>query len=119
MSQYQDNFFWIHRLNRPDDVEIMDDSEMTTITTRTYEVVHQYTDSPQLFSATGETSETHTATVAVESIGDAYKTQCEELHENCNVFEVIELCSDCQGSNLNEDKTKCWDCAASDYQGGN
>ena len=38
--------------------------------------------------------------------------------ENCGVFEVIEMCPDCQGSNLNEDKTKCWDCTASDYQGG-
>ena len=26
----------------------------------------------------------------------------------------METCPECEGSNLNEDHTKCWDCSASD-----
>ena len=93
-------------------------SQPTIEMNKPFEVVHQYTDSPTLLSAVGEPSETHTVTVTASSIESAYQTQCEEVHEHCNVFEVMELCPECDGSNLNEERTRCWDCTASDYQGG-
>jgi len=29
-----------------------------------------------------------------------------------------ETCPECEGSNLNEDHTECWDCSAADYREG-
>ena len=38
--------------------------------------------------------------------------RCGKCLEN-TMFEIV--CPECQGSNLSEDETVCWDCKAGDY----
>ena len=38
--------------------------------------------------------------------------RCGKCLEN-TMFEIV--CPECQGSNLSEDETTCWDCKAGDY----
>ena len=48
------------------------------------------------------------------------KFESTSLEETVETFmeewEVIH-CLECDGTNLNEEETLCWDCASSDYQG--
>ena len=47
-------------------------------------------------------------------LADIWKLQ-KEMLENQKLRSESETCPECEGSNLNEDHTVCWDCMASDY----
>jgi len=52
---------------------------------------------------------------------DSYACECSEIDadekgEDRKNKKIILTCGECDGTNLNEGGTRCWDCTASEYQ---